>query len=72
MPFTNKEFPNKVFEDTNELKLCVEVRDKIKKEIKEGIKKTASLVEVAAVIKKDNPLLIALIELLKRMVKKNG
>jgi len=69
MPFTNEEFPNKVFENTEDFKLCVSLRDKLKEDLKSKVRRNAFLVEVAAVIKRDSPMLSSIIELIKRMVK---
>jgi hypothetical protein len=73
MPFTNRDYPNKVFEDKEELRVCSSVRDRIRDEIDKGIKKISVIVEVASVIKKDSPLLKALLELIrKKAEKKDG
>ena len=69
MPFTNEDFPNKVFENTEDFKLCVSLRDKLKEDLKSKVRRNAFLVEVAAVIKRDSPMLSSIIELIKRMVK---
>jgi hypothetical protein len=69
MPFTNEDFPNKVFENTEDFKLCVSLRDKLKEDLKSKVRRNAFLVEVAAVIKRDSPLLNSIIELIKRTFK---
>jgi hypothetical protein len=63
MSYTNKDFPGKVFVSENEYRECVSLRDKLRENI--GKNKAVS-VEVSTVVKKDNPMLKAIINFLKR------
>lgn len=61
MPFTTKEFPNKIFEDFDEYNAYLELRKKIISELKSRKRnKKTRVVKVASTLRKDNPILLAL------------
>jgi predicted transcriptional regulator len=60
MAFTAKDFPNRVFENDEEYKACIAIREKIRAYMRS--KKKDILIEVDSIIKRNNPVLLALIE----------